>query len=103
MKSEKSIAIVTAIVILLLATALGPFSPISYAQSEQEIDQGAEQEATDVEGSTEQQVVEAAEQEATNATDTEQEIDQGAEQEATDVEGSTEQQVVEAAEQEATN
>jgi hypothetical protein len=85
MKSEKNIAIVTAIVILLLATALGGFSPISYAQVEQEIDQAAEQEATDVEGSTEQ------------------EIDQAAEQEATDVEGSTEQQVVEAAEQEVTN
>ncbi|HEX7207367.1 MAG TPA: hypothetical protein VF233_04240 [Nitrososphaeraceae archaeon] len=84
MKSEKNIAIVTAIVILLLATALGGFSSISYAQVEQEI-------------------VEAAEQEATNVTDTEQEIDQAAEQEAADVEGSTEQQVVEAAEQEVTN
>ena len=84
MKSKKSIPIVTAIVILLLATTLGGFSPISYAQVEQEID-------------------EAAEQEVTNATDTEQEIDQAAEQEATDVEGSTEQEVVEAAEQEVTN
>src|SRR5919112_394021 len=122
MKSEKNIAIVTAIVILLLATALGGFSSISYAQVEQEIDQAAEQEATnvtdteqevveaaeqeatDVEGSTEQEVVEAAEQEATDVEgSTEQEIDQAAEQEATDVEGSTEQEVVEAAEQEATN
>jgi hypothetical protein len=83
-KSKKSIAIVTAIGILLLATTLGGFSPISYAQVEQEI-------------------VEAAEQEVTNATDTEQEIDQAAEQEATDVEGSTEQEIVEAAEQEVTN
>ena len=84
MKSEKNIAIVTAIVILLLATALGGFSSISYAQVEQEIDQ-------------------AAEQEATNVTDTEQEIDQAAEQEATDVEGSTEQEIDQAAEQEVTN
>src|SRR5215217_6003536 len=103
MKSEKNIAIVTAIVILLLATALGGFSPISYAQVEQEIDQAAEQEVTNVEGSTEQETVEAAEQEVTNATDTEQETVEAAEQEATDVEGSAEQQVVEAAEQEATD
>ncbi|HZB16787.1 MAG TPA: hypothetical protein VE445_06420 [Nitrososphaeraceae archaeon] len=84
MKSKKSIAIVTAIGILLLATTLGGFSPISYAQVEQEID-------------------EAAEQEVTNATDTEQEVVEAAEQEATEVEGSTEQEVVEAAEQEVTN
>jgi hypothetical protein len=103
MKSEKNIAIVTAIVILLLATALGGFSPISYAQVEQEIDQAAEQEVTNA-TDTEQETVEAAEQEATDVEgSTEQEIDQAAEQEATDVEGSTEQQVVEAAEQEVTN
>ena len=93
----------TAIVILLLATALGGFSPISYAQVEQEIDQAAEQEVTNA-TDTEQETVEAAEQEATDVEgSTEQEIDQAAEQEATDVEGSTEQQVVEAAEQEVTN
>src|SRR5918997_867107 len=84
MKSEKNIAIVTAIVILSLATALGGFSSISYAKVEQETDQAAEQEATDVEGSTEQQVVEAAEQEATDVEgSTEQETDQAAEQEVT--------------------
>src|ERR687890_507767 len=103
MKSEKNIVFVTAIVILLLATALGGFSSISYAQVEQEIDQAAEQEATNV-TDTEQEVVEAAEQEATDVEgSTEQEVDQAAEQEATDVEGSTEQEVVEAAEQEATD
>jgi hypothetical protein len=84
MRSEKSIRVITAIAILLLAATLGSFLPISHAQVEQE-------------------VVEAAEQEVTNATDTEQEIDQAAEQEATDVEGTTEQEVVEAAEQEVTN
>ena len=84
MRSEKSIRVITAIAILLLAATLGSFLPISNAQVEQE-------------------VVEEAEQEVTNATDTEQEIDQAAEQEATDVEGTTEQEVVEAAEQEVTN
>ncbi|HET6799981.1 MAG TPA: hypothetical protein VFH25_05405, partial [Nitrososphaeraceae archaeon] len=84
MRSEKSIRVITAIAILLLAATLGSFLPISNAQVEQEI-------------------VEEAEQEVTNATDTEQEIDQAAEQEATDVEGTTEQEVVEAAEQEVTN
>jgi hypothetical protein len=103
MKSEKNIAIVTAIVILLLATALGGFSPISYAQVEQEIDQAAEQEVTNA-TDTEQETVEAAEQEATDVEgSTEQEIDQAAEQEATDVEGSTEQEIDQAAEQEVTN
>src|SRR5919112_2061870 len=103
MKSEKNIAIVTAIVILLLATALGGFSPISYAQVEQEIDEAAEQEATNA-TDIEQGIDEAAEQEATDVEgSTEQEVVEAAEQEATDVEGSTEQEVVEAAEQEATN
>src|ERR671924_1637137 len=98
MKSEKSIGVVIAITILLLATTLSSFSPVSNAQVEQEIDGAAEQEATDIEGSTEREVVEAAEQdeaaeqEATNATDTEREVveaaeqDEAAEQEATDIE-----------------
>src|SRR5918997_1742571 len=101
MKSEKNIAIVTAIVILSLATALGGFSSISYAQVEQETDQAAEQEATNV-TDTEQETDQAAEQEATDVEgSTEQETDQAAEQEATDVEGSTEQETDQAAEQEA--
>jgi hypothetical protein len=85
MGSEKSISIIAAIAILLLAAAtLGSFSLISHAQVEEDID-------------------EEAEPEATNATDTEQEIVEEAEPEATDVEGSTEQEIVEEAEPEATN
>ena len=85
MRSEKSISVIAAIAILLLAAAtLGSFSLISHAQVEEDIDQGAEQEVT-------------------NATDAEQETVEAAEQEATDVEGSTEQETVEAAEQEVTN
>jgi flagellar basal body-associated protein FliL len=71
MGSEKSISIIAAIAILLLAAAtLGSFSLISHAQVEEDIDQGAEPEATNA-TDTEQQVVEEAEPEATNATDTE--------------------------------
>jgi hypothetical protein len=102
MRSEKSIIVITAIAILLLAATLGSFLPISNAQVEQEVVEATEQEVTNA-TDTEQEIDQAAEQEVTNATDTEQEIDQAAEQEATDVEGSTEQEVVEAAEQEVTN
>ena len=90
MRSEKSIRVIAVIAILLLAATLGSFSIVSHAQVEQDIDQApeqevtnatdteqqvveeAEQEATDVEGSTEQELVEAAEQEVTNATNADQ-------------------------------
>ncbi len=68
MKSKKSVAVVTAIVMFLLAATLGGLSPISYAQVEQEIDEAAEQEETNA-TDTEQEVVEASEQEDTKDTD----------------------------------
>jgi hypothetical protein len=84
MKSKKSVAVVIAIVMFLLAATLGGLSPISYAQVEQEID-------------------EAAEQQVTNATDTAQdeEVVEAAEQQVPDT--AQDEEVVEAAEQEATN
>ncbi|MDF2768947.1 MAG: hypothetical protein K0S91_1782, partial [Nitrososphaeraceae archaeon] len=76
MRSEKSISVIAAIAILLLAATLGSFLLISHAQVEEDIDQGAEQEVTNATTDTEQDIVEeAAEQEVTNATtDTEQDI-----------------------------
>ena len=78
MKNKKSIGVVIAIAILLLSitTTLGNFSPVSYAQVEQETDQtGAATTADDVtddEDSADKQVVEAATQDETNANDTDQ-------------------------------
>ena len=84
MKDKKSIGVVIAIAILLLSitTTLGNFSPVSYAQVEQETDQtGAaatatttttDDDVTDDEDSADKQVVEAATQDETNANDTDQ-------------------------------
>src|SRR5215212_930884 len=120
MKNKKSIGVVIAIAILLLSitTTLGNFSPVSYAQVEQETDQtGAATTADDVtddEDSADKQVVEAATQDETNANDTDQqETDQtGAAtttttitttDDVTDDEDSADKQVVEAATQDETN
>jgi hypothetical protein len=77
MKNEKSIGVVIAIALLLLSitTTLGNFSPVSYAQVEQETDQtgaAATDDVTDDEDSADKQVVEAATQDETNANDTDQ-------------------------------
>src|SRR5215212_8678162 len=120
MKNKKSIGVVIAIAILLLSitTTLGNFSPVSYAQVEQETDQtGAAtttDDVTDDEDSADKQVVEAATQDETNANDTDQqETDQtGAAtttttitttDDVTDDEDSADKQVVEAATQDETN
>src|SRR5919112_1320374 len=83
MKDKKSIGVVIAIAILLLSitTTLGNFSPVSYAQVEQETDQtGAAttyDDVTDDEDSADKHVVETATQDETNANDTnQQETDQ---------------------------
>src|ERR671921_164411 len=83
MKDKKSIGVVIAIAILILSitTTLGNFSPVSYAQVEQETDQtGAAttyDDVTDDEDSADKHVVETATQDETNANDTnQQETDQ---------------------------
>src|SRR5919112_456310 len=78
MKNKKSIGVVIAIAILILSitTTLGNFSPVSYAQVEQETDQtGAAttyDDVTDDEDSADKHVVETATQDETNANDTDQ-------------------------------
>ena len=102
MRSEKSISVIAAIAILLLAATLGSFLLISHAQVEEDIDQGAEQEVTNATTDTEQDIVEeAAEQEA---TDTEQDIvEEAAEQEVTNAttadQAGGEEQIVQAIEE----